>query len=300
VPEIAWVFALILALFISIFPTIDREFRTSLTLGLIVIIIFFFLAMPAFALLTTRDMMEVGSALARSLIEFMKIMAVLLYWGPILLGVYGIFSKERGHLFLSVIFFIGIIITTDLYLLAINVPHTKTASNIPLYTIFALALFCYYEMGDSSITFYDLNDSPHTWQRRSAHQEHLDRILQKYFVYFILFSAMALVLTVPILEFDQILSTLGSDQIGASMELNSIYGTIVSLFIIVFILIMIGYIFKFENKFKEFFIKIANKIQSKLPWGSPVEFGRGRSRDDDDDYKPPPPPPPKSVIFIDE
>jgi len=289
-PEIAWVFALVLALFISIFPTIDREFRTTITLGIIIIVILFFLTMPIITLISTRNLVEVGTSLSRSLIEFIKIMVVLIYWAPILLGVYGIFSRERGYLFLSIIFFIGVIITTDIYLLAVNIEHSKNASDIPLFTIFALALFCFYEMGDSSITFYNMNESPYTWKRSSAHNEHLDRILQKYFIFFILFMALALVLTVPILELDQILSALGSEQIGSSLELASIYGIIVSLFIMVLFLIIIGYILKFENKLRSYPSRLLEKIGGRM---SPKKYKRtGRhEREADDDYDIPPPPP---------
>jgi heme/copper-type cytochrome/quinol oxidase subunit 2 len=287
-PELAWVFALMLALFLSVIPSMDREFRLQITLWVIIIIIIFFIAYPAITFFATYNMLEVGRALASSLIEFLKIVVVLVYWAPILFAVYGIFNRERFYIFTAVLFFLGVIIVTDLALMVNGIPHDKDAGQIPLFTTFALALFCFYEMSDSSITFFQLNESPQTWDHDSMHQLHLDRILQKYFLFFIIFSALALVLTVPILSFNEVLSALGSRQVGESIELNSIYGTIVSLFVIVIFLIFIGYLIRYEYDIKSLAAKAYDKYFS-------TRVARRRSRevfelDEDDEDTPAPVP----------
>jgi hypothetical protein len=176
-PQVAWIFALILSLFISVFPKMDKEFRMTITLGLIVIVIIFFLAGPLVALIGTRDMLQVGTALANSLVAFLKVLTVLVYWAPILLGVYGIIARNRVYLFISVLFFLAVIITTDLYFLSIQEAHTKTDESIPMFIVFALSLLCYYEMSDSSITFYQLNETTRRREHYSPHQQHLERII---------------------------------------------------------------------------------------------------------------------------
>jgi hypothetical protein len=282
-PELAWIFALMLALFISVFPRMEREFRVTITLGIIIIIILFFISRPTLAFFATYDQVEVGRALANSLINFMRIITVLLYWAPIIFGVYGIINRDRSFVFVAVLFFIGIILTADLYLLATETAHTKTESKIPLFTVFAIALFCYYEMSDSSITFYRLNDSTRRRERYSVHQEHLDRILQLYFVFFIIFSALSLVMTWFILDFNSILKSIGSEQVAASIELNSIYGMVISLVVMVFVLVMLGYIIRYDDKFKELYKRITAPIYRLLGIDRGEVYEPG---------KPLPPPPP--------
>ncbi|UCH89090.1 MAG: hypothetical protein JSV49_00120 [Thermoplasmata archaeon] len=289
-PEVAWIFALILSIFLSVFPRMDRELRVTISLGIIIIIILFFLGGPAIAFFATYDMMEVGAALARSLISFLKVLTVLLYWAPILVGVYGIINRERMYLFLAILFFLGIIITNDLYLLSISAEHTKTAERIPLFTIFAVSLFCFYEMSDSSITFYKLNDSTRTKGYYSPHQQHLNRILQWYFVFFIIFSALTLVLTWFILDFNEILKAMGSEQIATSIELNSIYGTIVSLAVMVIVLIFIGYLVRYDDKLRAVYYKFKNFSVRLWSTITRQEYDEDEYRGRRDEYGMPPPP----------
>ena len=153
----------------------------------------------------------------------------------------------------------------DLYLMSMGMSHAKTADDIPRFVIFALALFCYYEMSDSSIAFYRLNDSTMNREWNSAHQIHLDRILQQYFVFFIIFSALALVITWFILDFNSVLKALGSRQIADSIELNSIYGTIVTLVVMIVILIIVGYFVRYEYRLKTTFFGIGTRFKRMLP-----------------------------------
>jgi hypothetical protein len=289
-PEVAWIFALMLALFISIFPSLEKEFRVTVLLGVIIIIILFFLGGPAIAYFATYDIVAVGTALANSLIEFLKILTVLLYWSPILFGVYGIFIRDKMYIFISLLLLIGIIISTDLYLLSMNLSHTKSEAKIPLFTIFALALFCFYEMSDSSITFFQLNDVEQTRVHQSAHQDHLNRILQNYFVFFILFSALALVLAGFILNFNDVLKAVGSEQIAASIELNSIYGTMVSLVVMMIILIIAGYIIRYEMKLRKTLDLTYRNIKRLLPTRTENQYDKGVNELSEKPLPPPPPP----------
>lgn len=291
-PEIAWIFALMLAIFLSIFPSMDKEFRVTITLGIIIIIILFFIGGPAIAFFSTYDMYSVGTALANSLIEFMKILTVLLYWAPILFGVYGIFSREKKYIFISILFFIGIIVANDIYLISQNLEHTKTEGKIPLFTAFALALICYFEMSDSSITFFKLNDSAVKWERDISHKEHLDRILQRYFGFFILFCALVLVLAFLFVLNNSILKAIGSDQVASSIEVHSVYGTIISLLLVMILLLFIGYMIRHETKLRKFF----NDFFDSLPGSSEKEKKPAKRRVEVDEYKPPPP----RVIYVDD
>ncbi len=250
-PIVAAVFGALAGWFLYIFPSMGRDFKRTIIIGTIIILIFFFSAAPLVVLISTGDAYEVGRAFALTLQEFIKIFAVLLYWAPVMLGVYGIWSRKNLFVGLAAMFLFFIIILYDGMLFYFGLSMTKSFDSWPAFVLFALALFCFVEMADSAIGFTKISNATPFSDENMTHENHLNRILQIYYVYFIVFAVLIFIITGVIFSFEGVLKAFGSEQIGESIEIQSIYGITIALIIIVFIIIILGIILRHESTIRD-------------------------------------------------
>jgi hypothetical protein len=101
---------------------------------------------------------------------------------------------------------------------------------------------------------------------------------------------MTLVLTWFILDFNTILKAVGSEQVAESVELNSIYGSIISLAVMVVFLVFLGYLIRYDDRFKAIFSKFKSFTARLFP-GLAARLSREGEHEESDDELPPPPPP---------
>jgi hypothetical protein len=254
-PVIAAIFGAMFGFFLYIFPSMGRDFKRTIVIGTILILIFFFAAAPLVALFATGSAEEVGYAFGLTLQEFVKIFAVLLYWSPVMLGVYGIWSRKSMFVGLAAMFLFFIIILYDGILLYNGWEMTKTYDDWPVFVLFALALFCFIEMADSAINFSDISDTAPYSQENAEYDEHMNRILQVYYVYFLVFAVIIFIITGVIFSFEGVLKAIGSEQIAESLEIQSIYGITIALVIITFIIILFGIFLRHESTVRKSFEK---------------------------------------------
>ncbi|MCK5561702.1 MAG: hypothetical protein KAJ51_13955, partial [Thermoplasmata archaeon] len=250
-PIVAAIFGTLAGWFLYIFPAMGRDFKRTIVIGTIIILIFFFSAAPLIVLISTGDAYKVGEAFARTLHEFIKIFAVMLYWAPVMLGVYGIWARKNLFVGLAAMFLFFIIILYDGLLLYIGAEMTKSFDNWPVYVLFALALFCFIEMADSAISFTQISNATPYSDENMTHENHLNRILQIYFVYFLVFAVLIFIITGVIFSFEGVLKAFGSEQIGESIEIQSIYGITIALIITVLVIVFIGIILRHESGIRE-------------------------------------------------
>jgi hypothetical protein len=262
-PAVAAIFGALAGWFLYIFPEMGKDFKRTIIIGTIIVLIIFFSAAPLIALAATGDAYQVGEAFALTLQEFVRIFAVLLYWAPVMLGVYGIWARKSLFVGLSAMFLFFIIILYDGILLYNDLEMTKSYNDWPLFVLFALALFCFIEMADSAINFSHISDTAPYSQDDEAYDEHLNRILQVYYVYFIVFAVIIFIITGVIFSFEGVLRAFGSEQIAESLEIRSIYGITIALVIITIIIIIFGIIIRHESTLRE-------RLE-KLIWGDQTE-----------------------------
>ncbi|MCK4829873.1 hypothetical protein KA005_79855 [bacterium] len=255
-PIIAAVLGGLFGYFMVVFPSMGKDFKRTIIIGTIVILIFFFSAAPLVALFATTDAVEVGRAFARTLLEFIKIFAVLLYWAPVMLGVYGIWARKGLFIGISAMFLFFTIILFDGMLLYFGLPMTKSFNNWPVYVLFALALFCFIEMADSAINFSSISESTPYSQDNHTYENHLNRILQVYFVYFIVFAVLIFIITGVIFSFEGVSKAFGSEQIAESLEIKSIYGITFALIIITLIILIFGIFLRHEITIRNYLEKL--------------------------------------------
>jgi hypothetical protein len=265
-PAVAAVFGALAGWFLYIFPSMGKDFKRTIIIGTILILIFFFAAAPLVALFATGSAEEVGYAFGLTLAEFVRIFAVLLYWAPVMLGVYGIWSRKSMFVGLSAMFLFFIIILYDGILLYNGWEMTKTHDNWPVYVLFALALFCFIEMADSAINFTEISDTAPYSQENEEFDEHMNRILQVYYVYFLVFAVIIFIITGIIFNFEGVLRAIGSEQVAESLEIQSIYGITIALVIITFIIILFGIFLRHESKLRKYLERLIFGEDSEDPY----------------------------------
>ena len=259
-PILAAFFGFIVGLFLYSFPSLDQELRRAIILGTIILLIFFF-ALPAlWAGFSQYDMAAVGMEFYRTLDTFLRLAAVLVYWAPMFLGVYGIWSRNNFYTGISAMFLFMIIIILDIYLFYSSVDIPKIRSEWPVYVFFSIVLFCFIEMSDSATNFAKLTSTSNIKEIDPTYYDHLDRILKKYFVYFVILTIFIVILTWLTLNFETILHAIGSLQLAESLELSSIYGAVISLILIAMVILFIGLFIRYEESFRKVLRKAADKF----------------------------------------
>ena len=133
-------------------------------------------------------------------------------------------------------------------------------------------------MSDSAVTFANLTSTANQEEIDPSYYEHLDRILKKYFVYFILLTIFIIILTWITMNFSAMLQAAGSSQIAESLELTSIYGTMISLIVIGIIILFIGLFLRYERAFRRILNRFIGLFQSQR---SQVNYTPGRITDRD-------------------
>jgi hypothetical protein len=264
-PILAAFFGFIVGLFLYSFPSLHQELRRTLILGTIILLIFFF-ALPAiWAGFSQYDLAAVGMEFFRTLDTFLRLAAVLVYWAPMFLGVYGIWSRNNFYTGISAMFLFMIIIILDIFLFYSSMDIPKIRSEWPVYVFFSIVLFCFIEMSDSATSFAKLTSTSNIKEIDPAYYEHLDRILKKYFVYFVLLTIFIIILTWLTLNFEAILHAMGSMQLAESLELSSIYGAVISLILIAIVILFIGIFVRYEENFRKVLRKVADKFTIGQP-----------------------------------
>jgi hypothetical protein len=259
-PAVAAILGAIFGIFLYLFPSLDRDLKRVLIIGTIILLIFFFAAPAIWAGISTYSASNVGQMFARSLIEFLKLAAVLVYWAPMFLGVYGIWSRNSFYIGVSALFLFLTIIVLDIYLFIEGESINKLRNNWIYYVIFSIILFCYIEMSDSAITFAKLTSTENQKEIDPSYYEHLDRILKKYFVYFVILTIFIIILSWVTLHFSNFLRLVDSDQISESLEISSIYGIILSLLILGIIILFIGLFLRHEQGFRSLWTRLVKFI----------------------------------------
>jgi hypothetical protein len=255
-PMVAAILGALFGIFLYLFPNLDPDIKRTVIIGTIILLIFFFAGPALLAWLAESDVTIVGKAFAESIEQFLKLAAVLVYWAPMFLGIYGIWTRNSFYIGASAMFLFLIIIILDVYLLSQEEPITKLRENWLQYVIFSIVLFCYMEMSDSAITFANYTSVRDKDAIDPGYYEHLDKILEKYFVYFILLNIFIIILTWITMSFSDVLETFGSSQVAESLELGSIYGTIIALIVIAIIILFIGLFIRYEVAMKQIYNKI--------------------------------------------
>jgi hypothetical protein len=256
-PAVAAILAAVFGIFLYMFPNMDRDIKRTVIIVTILMLIVLFTAPGLIAWGTSGSINEVGKAFATSIFEFLKLTAVLVYWSPMFLGIYGIWTRNSFYIGASAIFLFLIIIVLDIYLFYEGIVITKIRDNWMQYVIFAVILFLYMELSDSAITFANYTSIKDKEAIDPGYYEHLDKILEKYFVYFILFTVFVFILAYISLNFNIILKAIGSEQVADSIELGFVFGNIMALIIISLIIIFIGLFIRHERGLKKF-LKRAN------------------------------------------
>ena len=267
-PPVAAILGAIFGIFIYLFPSLDRDLKRTIVIGTIVLLIFFFAGPALWVGFSTYELQAVGKAFASSLFEFLKLAAVLVYWAPIFLGIYGIWSRNSFYIGISAMFLFLTIIVLDIYLAIQGIPILKVKGDWVIFVIFSIILFCYIEMSISAITFANLTSTEHQKEIDPSYYEHLDRILKKDFVYFIVLTIFIIILTWLTLHFSDFLRAIESDQLAESLELTSVYGVMISLVVMGIIILFIGLFIRNEDSFRSVGRRILKAISGS---GSPRE-----------------------------
>ena len=263
-PAVAAFIAAIFGVFILIFPSLDRDLKRVIIIGTIILLIFFFAGPALWKGIETFDATEVGKMFYLSLREFLKIVVLLIYWAPIFIGIYGIWSRNSFYVGISAMFLFLTILILDIYLAYEGQIILKGKDDWLVYVVFSIILFCYIEMSDSAITFANLTSTENKKEIDPTYYEHLDRILKKYFVYFIFLTIFIIILTWLTLNFSSLLRAVDSAMLAESLEISSIYGTIISLIVLGIIILLIGLFIRNVESFKSVFGKITTFFSSRF------------------------------------
>jgi hypothetical protein len=249
-PGLAVILASIFGIFLYLFPNMDRDLKRVIIAATILLLIFFFAGPAILAAMIKFDAEYVGQAFAETLANFVIVVAVLVYWAPIYLGIYGIWSRNSFYIGVSAMSLFLVIIILDIYLLASNLPIEKFQNSWLSYVVFSIILFCYIEMSESAVNFAKLTSTENQKEIDPSYYEHLGRILKKYFMYFIIMTVGLIILTWFTLNFSSFLSNIGSIQLAESLELSSIYGIIISLVVISIAILIFGLFLRYERLFR--------------------------------------------------
>jgi hypothetical protein len=271
-PAVAAILGAVFGIFIYLFPNMDKDIKRTVIVVTIILLIVLFTIPALIAWGSTSELEEVGKAFASSIFEFLKLSAVLVYWAPMFLGIYGIWSRNSFYIGASAMFLFLIIIVLDIYLFYEGLGITKIRENWIQYVIFSVVLFFYMELSDSAITFAKFTSVKNKEAIDPGYYEHLDKIIQKYFVYFILFTVFILILSYITLNFNALLRAFGSEQVADSLELGYTFGHIIALIVIFIVILFIGLFIRHERAFKKTFGKLSNVILGPKP--SPRYYGR--------------------------
>ncbi len=120
-------------------------------------------------------------------------------------------------------------------------------------------------MSDSAITFARLTSTENQKEIDPSYYEHLDRILKKYFVYFVILTILIIILSWVTLHFSNLLNLVDSEQVTESLELSSIYGIILSLLIMSILILFIGLFLRHEQGFKVLWKRLVTFITGSKP-----------------------------------
>ncbi len=264
-PAVAGIFAAIFGVFLILFPKMNKDIKRIVIMLTIIFLIILFSGPAIIAWVNTYDIEKVGLAFAGSIYEFLKLAAVLVYWAPMFLGIYGIWTRNSFYIGASAMFMFLIIIVLDIYLFYEGVGIPKIRDNWGYYVGFTVLLFCYIEISDSAITFANFTSIRDKAAIDPGYYEHLDKILEKYFVYLILFTGLTLFMGYFTLNFNEFLKAIGSEQIAVSLEMTSVFGTIISLIVISIIILFIGLFIRYEDSLKKIYYKLMNILFKPKP-----------------------------------
>ena len=118
-------------------------------------------------------------------------------------------------------------------------------------------------MSDSAIIFAKYTSITDVDAIDPGYYEHLDNILKKYFVYFILFTIFITIIAWITLNLTSFLKWAGSIQVSESLELTSIYGIIISLIVVGLVILFIAFFTRNEKVFRNFYYKLEDKFTSR-------------------------------------
>jgi len=249
-PVTAAILGAITGFFLVYFPPLEYRFKRLLVLFALGIILLFFFIGPVFVYLISGSWQDFAMSLREVTLGFLKIIAVIVYWFPMIIGIYGIWSKKQWCIGVAAFFLLVIIVAVDAYMEVEGLATDKGSTYIASYLLFGLLLLIFIEIGDTLVRFTEFPMTPYSVDEKGNQTPHLERIIANYFLFFIMFSCLAVVFSIVIFKFDSFIRLVGSDKMANSIEINSVFGIVLSLVILVLVLSIIIALFREEKKIR--------------------------------------------------
>jgi hypothetical protein len=235
-PPLAAVLAAAAGFFFVSFPRLDLPVQTTVKRSALLIFLLALFLPPTIIYAATGSHYVAGASLSTNFWMLCRMLLVMAYWAPVTLGVFGIWSRRPAWVGASALFLLAVPAFSNVMVLVQGGTLHGAPGEVGSYLAFALLLFVYTELADGSHRFLLLaepRDGTGTPPAMQLH--HLTRLLQRYFTFMMLFILMCAMVVFFVLNLVPLALVLGSPQVAESIELGSVFGTV-----LMFIVLGIG------------------------------------------------------------
>lgn len=185
----------------------------------------------------------------RSLVGLLKAMTILIFLAPMVFGTYGIWKKRSLFVGLSGMFIISTVVIISSYdmILTGEIP-TLGYDRLAELVVFAVAFFCFIEIADSVSNISRMVARQPEYESSEFFQQQLEAIIQRYIRFFFLFVILSTVIVLLSLDLTGAITKWAPQSIARSVELQSIFGMVVSIVIMVVVLVIVGTLIRMKDQ----------------------------------------------------
>ncbi len=223
------VIGIFMGLGLTIFLKLKNRIKRILGFGLLILLGAVLLLLPLLTFLT-------GFGLDKSLDQFLgmtmflgKVMVVLIYMSPAILGTFSIWSRKAPWLLSmsGVIVLLSIVIISNIIQINEDGNINDSGVNLFVFFLYAVTLYLYIETQASSVKYYKLAEEINE-PRNSDRVRYFRYALSSYFYHLIYLLVPSIIVALLIMNRAVFIGAIGSRRLAESLEVNSFLGLMVS------------------------------------------------------------------------
>lgn len=259
-PLLASIIGVVLGSMLSLYPALREEPKKVIKISLIVITLVILLFNPLLNLIFFSGWDGFVVSLKNMVIILGKIVLVLLYFSPVVIGVFAIWSRKNAEalMVLSGILMLLVIVSSNIIDIYNKVPIKE--SGLSFYFIYAIIFFIYMETSDSSMKYYRFaQEIPDDLENRDQIY-FFNKTLNHYFLFLVVFVMIGTISGLIIYYRTTFLGAMGSQRLSESLEISTFFGMMISMVVLITLLGLIIIIIRRRKTFLSPFKKILDHI----------------------------------------
>ena len=257
-PFLASIFGIVLGFVLSLYPALREEPKKVIKISLIAVILVILLFNPLLNLIFFSGWDGFLHSLMVMVIVLGKIVLVILYFSPVWIGVFAIWSRKYAEALLVVSGTLMLLAVVTSNVIDIHNNVTIEVGDLSLYFIYAIVFFIYMETGDSSMKYYRFaQEIPDDLENRDQIY-FFNKTLNHYFLMLMVFVVLGTVSGLIIYYRTSFLGAMGSVSLAESMEVSTYFGMMIAMVVLFTLLGLLIIIVRRREVFLSPFKRILN------------------------------------------